>query len=141
MARRCFPKLQTFQAGVAIDIASVKRAEKLERLVHGDLVGKVRGLEANTDPVLEPLLLPIGIEVEDLHIARRPGPQTLEDLDRRGLAGAVRSEQAEDFPGPHFEVDPFDRFEIAVCLAQPAHVDCKFAVGSHVDRPERYRTI
>src|SRR5205085_5608405 len=84
--------------------------------------------------VLEPLLLPIGIEVEHLHIARRPGPKSFQDLNRGRLPRAVRPEQSEDFSRPHFEVDSLDRLEGSVRLSQPAHVNREFAVGSHLDR-------
>ena len=42
----------------------------------------------------------------------------LEDLDGRGLAGAVRAEQGEDLAAGDLEVDAADRGDVPVALAQ-----------------------
>ena len=52
------------------------------------------------------------------HLAAVPLPVALEDLDGRGLAGAVRAEQPEDLADRHLEVDSTHRLERAVGLAQ-----------------------
>jgi hypothetical protein len=65
-----------------------------------------------------------GVEAEHRHGAGRGASQTLENLDERGLAGAVRAEQPDDlarsFDG---EVDAAERPDSAVGLAQCAHVN------------------
>jgi hypothetical protein len=50
-------------------------------------------------------------------------PETLEDLDRRELAGSVRAEEREDLPPAYLEVDTADRLCGAEPLAQPARTD------------------
>ena len=46
------------------------------------------------------------------------GDEPLEDLDRGGLAGAVRAEQAEALAGAHLEVEAVDGDHVAVALHQ-----------------------
>ena len=47
----------------------------------------------------------------------------LEDLDRRRLAGAVGTEQPEHLAAPDVEVDPTNRLEVGIGLAQAADLD------------------
>ena len=91
--------------------------------MHFDFVREIGRLQANPDPVLQRLLLPVGIETENGHIAAAPRTQTFEHLDRGRLPGAVRTEQTEDFASLHFNIDPFDGFERPVGLAQTARMD------------------
>ena len=79
----------------------------------------------------------IRIELQDFDFARGAWPQALENFDRGRLAGAIRSQQSEDFPGTNFEVDTFDRFEAPVGLAKPAHVNGKFVVQAKTSRSGR----
>ena len=59
-----------------------------------------------------------------LEIEQRLAPgATVEDLDRRRLAGAVRPEQAEYLACPHLEVDSADGLVAAVGLSQAADPD------------------
>ena len=46
-----------------------------------------------------------------------------EDLDGRGLAGAVRAKQAEDLARADGEVDALKGLEVAVGLAEGARFD------------------
>jgi hypothetical protein len=77
------------------------------------------------------LLLAIGIEIEHFHVARGTRPQAFQDFDRARLARAIGPEQAEDFARPNFEIDPFNRLETAVGLAQAANVNGEFVSGGH----------
>ncbi|MBI4950708.1 MAG: PAS domain S-box protein [Myxococcales bacterium] len=103
--------------------ASVEGAEERERLAHRELGLEVRLLERDAEPLAQPrrVLLPAATEQGDL--ARRRLEQPLEDLDRRGLAGAVRPEQAEALPAYHLEVEPVDRDDVAEALHEPAARD------------------
>ena len=47
----------------------------------------------------------------------------LQDFQRRRLAGAVGADQAEDLALLHAEVDALNGLQIAVKLAQAAHLD------------------
>jgi len=53
------------------------------------------------------------------------GVEAFEDLDRRGLAGAVGAEQAEAFARPHGQIEPIDRADVFVVPGQPAAFDRK----------------
>ena len=50
-------------------------------------------------------------------------PQAFEDLDGGGLAGAVGSEQSEDFARADFEIDAFDGLERAVVFLESCNFD------------------
>ena len=65
--------------------------------------------------------LVVGIEAEHLHGARVPRSQSLEDLHRGGLAGAVGPEDAEDLAAADVEVQAVQHLPLAVRLAQAAH--------------------
>ena len=57
--------------------------------------------------------------------------QRREDPHRRRLPGAVRPEQAEHDPALHAQVDPVERDDLAVALAQPGRLDRELVVASH----------
>ena len=67
--------------------------------------------------------LPDDVEAGDGGRARGERGQRAEDLDGRGLAGTVGSEEAERLPGAHVEVDAVDRRQVAVALDQPTYDD------------------
>jgi len=53
----------------------------------------------------------------------RPLPEPFENLDRRGLAGAVRPEEREDLSARDFEIDACHNVERSVALAQATDAD------------------
>ena len=53
---------------------------------------------------------------EHLDVAGIWLPEPLEDLDRRGLAGAVRTEHAEALAGPDLEIEAGHGDDVAVSL-------------------------
>ena len=60
------------------------------------------------------------------HDPRRPPgrrEQRGEQMDRGGLAGAVRPEQAEELAGSHVEIELLERADRAEILAEPACLD------------------
>ena len=57
---------------------------------------------------------------EHLHVAGIGREQALENLDRRGFAGAVRPEEAEAFARADVEIETVDRGDVAVPLHEPA---------------------
>ena len=75
----------------------------------------------------------LGARVEPEHrdgAAAAPA-ESLQDLQRRGLAGAVRAEQGEDLPLSYVQVDAADGLEVAVAHAQVVHVDREDGSGRH----------
>ena len=57
------------------------------------------------------------------------GEQRGEDFDERGLAGAVRAEQAEQFAGPHFEVHAVEGGELGGLSGRLGPAFLRAAVG------------
>src|SRR6185503_10316530 len=51
------------------------------------------------------------------------GAVPLDDLDRRRLAGTVRSEQRDDLPGPDHEVHPVEDHASAIGLPEAGDLD------------------
>jgi hypothetical protein len=92
--------------------------EQIERLPDLDAVGERRLLELAADAPSE--LLAVRARVQTQH-ADRAGigrTQALEDLDRRGLAGAVRSDDAKDLVPLDAERQVIDGDDVTVGLAQ-----------------------
>ena len=105
---------------------AVEAPEQVQDLDHGQLRVERRGLERDADAWLQPVGIPDRIDPEDADLAAVGLSKALEDLDSRGLAGAVGPEQAEDRPGLDLEADPVDGTRLAVCLVQPGHADDGF---------------
>ena len=82
--------------------------------------------------------VPDGVCIEDHVVAEHLGPAAVgsdhgrQHADRGGLAGAVRSEQAEHGPGRHVEVDAAQGHDVAEPLRQALHQDRRLA---HRSRP------
>ena len=58
-----------------------------------------------------------------MRFTRAPLPQPLQDLDGSGFAGAVRTQQSENFARAHLEIDAAHRFESSVALSKTADRD------------------
>src|SRR5207253_2155723 len=80
-------------------------------------------LKADADALFELSHLHAGIVAEDFDFAAGARPETFEDLDGSGFAGAVGAEQAEDLAGSDLEVNTADGVDVAVGFAQAAHGD------------------
>ncbi len=89
--------------------------------MNADLVRQIRRLQADADAILESLALRIGIETENGDLTTAARTQAFENLDRRGLARAVRAKQSEHFPRLDFEVDSLDSLHVAVGLLEALH--------------------
>ena len=103
--------------------ARVRRAVELDRLAHGEQAVERRLLEHDADPLAERALAAAGVEAEDAHVAGVGAAVAFEDLDERGLAGAVRAEQREHLAAADLEVDAVERLHAVVGLAQAADAD------------------
>ena len=110
-------------------------AVELERLARGDLRLQALLLQDDADPLAEGALAPPGIEPEDAQVAGVGAAVALEDLDERGLSGAVGAEDREHLAAADREVDAVERLERAVGLAQPAYGD-----GRRGERGRRRRS-
>ena len=101
--------------------ALVEAPKQPHRLVDGELLGELRFLELNAEPLAQLALVPVPAQSEQLDLAGIRRQQPFADLDRRRLAGAVRAEQTEAFAGGDDEVEPVDGAHVAVGLAQIAN--------------------
>ena len=63
-------------------------------------------------------------------LARAARPQALQNLDRGGFAGAIRTQQSEHFAGAHFKIDAAHRLESSVKLAKTAYGNDRTVTGS-----------
>src|SRR5947209_4283010 len=76
-----------------------------------------------------------GVMSQHPYLAGAARAVALEDLDRGGLSRAVGSQQAEHLAAPDADVDAAQRFELAVALAQPSHLDCRLRVDHAATAP------
>ena len=77
-----------------------------------------------------------GIEAEHADLAGCGAAVTLERLDRRRLAGAVRAEDDEDFAGVGRQVEVVDGGRCAgrpVAHREAADLDCWHGVAGYLD--------
>src|SRR4029079_15748565 len=102
---------------------AVEAAEEVEDLNDVELRVEGGGLERDADPGLDRIRIGDDVDAEDPHGARIGLPQALEDLHGRGLAGAVRAEQAEHGSGPDLEADAVDGARRAIALSQVLDAD------------------
>ena len=105
-----------------VGIVPVQLEREGARIVFGRMVQPVPSVEPYAQA--EELLGALGVVPEHAHLAAVALAVALEDLDRRRLAGAVRAEEAEHLALLDLEVDPADRLELSVRLAQAANGDC-----------------
>ena len=87
-------------------------------LQHGEVRIHRGRLEDDADPVAPLGAALLRVDAEDRDGAAVARAVALEHLDRRRLAGAVRSEQAEDLALLDLEVDPADGLDLPVGLVQ-----------------------
>src|SRR4029453_6809262 len=106
----------------------------LDRLAHREERIDPRGLEDDADPTLQLGLTLRRVVPQYRHVPRRAIPIPLEDLDRGGLAGAVRPEQGEDLTGLDGQVDPGNGLDISVRLAELRDDDRWIAHGGQATR-------
>jgi len=100
----------------------VEAAEQADRFEDGELVGELRILKLDAEPLAELRGARIPAHAQHFDVAGIGGNQPLADFHGGGLAGAVRSEQAEAFAGADFEFQAVDGEHILVSFPQVAHV-------------------
>src|SRR5918999_2139573 len=104
------------------DIAAlrVKAPKEAQRLLDGQLLGELRVLQLNPEQLAELALVRRPAPPKDLDVARIRCRQSLTNLDRRRLTGAVRAEQPKAFPAQNLEIELVDGDDGAERLAQTA---------------------
>ena len=104
--------------------ARVGGAVELDRLAGAELGVDGALLQDDADALAERALAATGIEAEHPHLAGVGAAMALEDLDQRGLAGAVGAEHGEHLAAAHGEVEAVERLHPAVIgLAHAADLD------------------
>lgn len=101
----------------------------VEVLLDGQLLVEVVLLGTAAEAGADRRAVGIGVEAEDAQLATRARRGRGDHLHRRGLAGAVRPEEAEGLPLRHVDVDAADRDEVAEGLRQPAGTEEDLGVG------------
>ena len=104
-------------------IEAVHLADEAERLRAAEPIEQREIFGHDADLPLDGDGIRDRIDVED---AKRPGrrpQQSGEALDRRRLAGAVRSEESVEAAARHEEIDPVHGDELAEFLAQAVSLD------------------
>ena len=96
-------------------------------------------LQDDADPLAEGALAPTGIEPEDAQLAGVGAAVAFEDLDERGLAGAVRAEHREHLAAADGEVEAVERLHAAVGLAHAAHARWRAPRRPRLPRSRRLR--
>ena len=72
-----------------------------------------------------------GVDTQHVHLSGGTLSEPLENLQCRGLAGAVRTEDGEDFTVLDAEVDAPQRFVLSVRLAKPLDADGRHPHSLH----------
>ena len=103
---------------LAVDSAGIKRSEQIEGFLEPDLVGKIGGLQTDTDAVFQPVFLRIRIEAQHSDITGGARPQALEYFNDRRFPRAIGPEQTENFAGRYFEIDAFDGLQARIGFAE-----------------------
>ena len=99
----------------------VEAGEVAQLLGHGHHAGLAARLQHDAEPRLPRQAALARVDAEHAHLAARAVAVALEDLDRRGLAGAVRPEQREGLAAMDVEAHAVDGVVLPVVLAQVAH--------------------
>src|SRR3954452_6584 len=108
-----------------VDVARcrIQAAPVLERLADRDVAIHAAALQDDPHPRAQVARALAGIEAEHRDDPARAFAVALEDLDGRGLAGAVGAQQAEHLAARDLDVDPPDGSEPPIVLVQVAHED------------------
>ena len=93
-------------------------AEQAQRFDDRQLVGELRLLQLDAQPLTQRQRVGGPPQPEHLDVAGVRLRQPFADLDRRRLAGAVRPQQAEAFAGAHVQLDAVDGDDVLVGLAE-----------------------
>src|SRR5687768_5902838 len=101
----------------------IERPKQLHGLFDRQVRLNARLLQHDADALLEPTLGSARVVTQDADVTGVALAMPLEDLNRRGLAGAVGTQQREHLAALDAQVDARDGLEVAVSLAQPCYLD------------------
>lgn len=93
------------------DVDGRGAAPHLQRLGGGQVGGQAAGLQHNADVWADRGTVDEGIEPEHLDAALGGGREALQQVERRGLAGAIGAEQPEYLAFDSAEIDALDGLE------------------------------
>ena len=113
---------------VQVGGVAVEGVVEVEDLADPELPGQGAGLELGADDGVEGVALGLRIEAHHPHGAGVWGAKPDDALDRRGLAGAIGAEDAEDLAVLDREGHVVDGDRGAVGLAKVGHGDGRFGV-------------
>ncbi len=102
------------------ETAGIEAPKQRHHFGHGQLLGKLRFLELDAESCPQRQVVAAPPIAQDLDIPRVGHAKAFEDLDGRGLAGAVRTEHAETLAGADLEIEAGHRGDVAVVLGQAA---------------------
>ena len=106
-----------------VAVASPGAGEQVDGLGDPEPVGQPGVLQLAADLRAQPVGVADRVEPEHPDVTRVLAPQALEELDRRGLAGAVGADQAEDLAVMDVEVEVVDDRAAVVGLGEPTNGD------------------
>jgi hypothetical protein len=106
----------------------VHLADERQRFLGGEALEQREILRDHADAPLHGDGIRDGIDPQDPHRSRRRAKQTCQALDRRRLAGAVRSEEPVEAAGRHAQIDPVNGADRAEGPHQPMRFDRQVSV-------------
>ena len=122
--------------GVDLTPVPVEAAEQPDRLLHGELLGELRLLELDAEPLAERALVavpPLPEHFDHALVGRR---ESLADLDRRRRPRAIRAEQPEALPRGHREIEAVHGDDVAEALPQTGDAQRRLSRGhAHAEHP------
>src|ERR1700728_1852450 len=95
-------------------------AEKLQRLLDGELVRELRLLQLDADAMAKLAGMRAPVQAEQLHGAAVGAGQSFANFNRSSFAGAIGAKQSEALGACHVEVEAIDSHHLSVGLAQAA---------------------
>src|ERR1051326_1178167 len=114
-------ELERFQQRVGVLWAGIERGKQLQRLARGNLRKQAALLQHQPDAGFERACLSNRVVPKDRYGTRIGVSVALEDLDRSRLAGAIRTQEREDFTASDRERDAIDDPSAVVALDGLAH--------------------
>src|SRR5688572_8771507 len=113
--------------------ARVERTKEPQRLLDGQLVGELRLLQLDAEPLAQRSFVMAPAQSKYLDLAGIWLQQTFQDLDRCRLAGAVRPEQAKAFAAVNGQRQIGDRDNRSVRIAQTCTGHRRFCDAGVID--------
>jgi hypothetical protein len=114
-------KLQFFQHFGRRTRTTIEAGKKIQGFADGKFFRKARFLQRDAKQFPKFALIGLPVAPENRDLTRGGIEQAFKNFNRRGLAGTVRTEQAETFARLNLEIEPADGFNFAVVgLAQIA---------------------